>query len=93
MKTIQNYFYYFFIFILIILLIVGFLINKKSSASKKNEISNLVLELKIRNDQLAKMQKNLLKNGNNISPAIISNFRNVINSLIKINLIGLLINV
>ena len=61
MKTIKNYFYYFFIFILIILLIVGFLINKKSSASKKNEISNLVLELKIRNDQLAKCKKIYLR--------------------------------
>ena len=92
MKTIKNYIYYFFIFILIILLIVGFLINKKSSASKKNEISNLALELKIRNDQLAKMQKNLFKNGNNINNLInqntllqsqISNFTEKDSSLIE----------
>ena len=55
------------------LIFFGYYLNKKSSASKKNEISNLALELKIRNDQLAKMQKNLLKNGYNINNIINQN--------------------
>jgi hypothetical protein len=67
MKIIKNYIYYFFIFILIILLIVGFLINKKSSASKKNEISNLTLQIKTKNNQLSNIQKYFLENGKNIN--------------------------
>ena len=55
------------------LIFFGHYLNKKSSASKKNEISNLAIQLKIRNDQLAKIQKNLLKDGYNINNIINQN--------------------
>ena len=52
MKVKANYIYLIIIAFLIALLIIGHQINKKSSASKKNEISNLVNQLKTRNNQL-----------------------------------------
>jgi len=55
---------------LIVLLFVGFFANKKNSYSKKNEIKNLSNQLNIRNRQIAKIQKNLLKNGKNINDLI-----------------------
>ena len=70
MKTILNYFYIFIITLLISLLIFGYLLNKRSSASKKNEISNILQQLKTRNIQISKIQKNLFKNGKNINDLI-----------------------
>ncbi len=55
------------------LLIFGYSLNKKSSTSKKNEISTLVKQLKIRNTQLSEIQKELFKNGNNINNIINEN--------------------
>jgi hypothetical protein len=70
MKTEFNYFYIFIITLLISLLIFGYLLNKRSSASKKNEISNILQQLKTRNIQISKIQKNLFKNGKNINDLI-----------------------
>ena len=70
MKTILNYFYIFIITLLISLLIFGYLLNKRSSASKKNEILNILQQLKTRNIQISKIQKNLFKNGKNINDLI-----------------------
>ena len=70
MKTKLNYFYIFIITLLISLLIFGYLLNKRSSASKKNEISNILQQLKTRNIQISKIQKNLFKNGKNINDLI-----------------------
>ena len=70
MKTKLNYFYIFIITLLISLLIFGYLLNKRSSASKKNEISNILQQLKTRNLQISKIQKNLFKNGKNINDLI-----------------------
>ena len=52
------------------MLIFGYQINKKSSASKKNEISNIVNQLKTRNNQLAKIQKKLFEDGKNLNDII-----------------------
>ena len=70
MKTKVNFIYISIIFFLITLLILGHQINKKNSASKKNEISNIVNQLKTRNNQLAKIQKNLFKDGKNLNDII-----------------------
>ena len=70
MKTKFNYLYIFIITLLISLLIFGYLLNKRSSASKKNEISNILQQLKTRNIQISKIQKNLFKNGKNINDLI-----------------------
>ncbi len=72
MKKIINYALLIF---LVLLLIVGHLINKKNSYSKKNEIGNFAKQLNIRNKQIAKIQKNLLKNENDINNLI--NKRNI----------------
>ena len=70
MKAKLNYFYIFIITLLISLLVFGYLLNKKSSESKKNEISNILQQLKTRNLQISKIQKNLFKNGKNINDLI-----------------------
>ena len=70
MKIKLNFIYIFIITFLISLLIFGYLLNKKSSASKKNEISNIVKQLKTRNTQIAEIQKNLFKNDKNINDLI-----------------------
>ena len=67
MKTKFNFIYIIIITFLISLLIFGYLLNKKSSASKKNEISNILQQLKTRNIQIGKIQKNLFKTGKNIN--------------------------
>ena len=67
MKIKLNYIYIIIITFLISLLIVGYILNKNSSASKKNEISNIVQQLKTRNTQIAEIQKNLFKNDKNIN--------------------------
>ena len=61
MKVKANFIYLIIIAFLIALLIIGHQINKKSSASKKNEISNIVNQLKTRNNQLAKIQKKIIR--------------------------------
>ena len=58
------------IILLTFLLIIGYVLNKKSSASKKNEISNILHQLKTRNNQLAKIQKNLFEDGKNLNDII-----------------------
>ncbi len=70
MKVKANFIYLIIIAFLIALLIIGHQINKKSSASKKNEISNIVNQLKTRNNQLAKIQKKLFKDGKNLNDII-----------------------
>ncbi|WP_440936378.1 PQQ-dependent sugar dehydrogenase [Candidatus Pelagibacter sp.] len=70
MKVKANFIYLIIIVFLVALLIIGHQINKKSSASKKNEISNIVNQLKTRNNQLAKIQKNLFKDGKNLNDII-----------------------
>ncbi len=70
MKIRVNFIYILIIAFLIILLILGHQINKQNSASKKNEISNIVNQLKTRNNQLAKIQKNLFKDGKNLNDII-----------------------
>ena len=52
MKLSKDIIYGIIISILIILLIVGYNINKKNSYSKRNEISNLNLQIKVKNKQL-----------------------------------------
>ena len=66
----KKYTPYFIIIFLISLVITGQLINKKNSYSKKNEISNFAKQLKIRNEQIAKIQSNLLKDNKNINDLI-----------------------
>ena len=70
MKIKSNFIYLSIIIFLIILLIFGYQINKKSSASKKNEISNILQQLKTRNNQLAKIQKKLFEDGKNLNDII-----------------------
>ena len=70
MKIKGNFIYILIIAFLIILLILGHQINKQNSASKKNEISNIVNQLKTRNNQLAKIQKNLFEDGKNLNEII-----------------------
>lgn len=70
MLVFRKYIYQIIIIILLSLLVFGYLLNKKSSASKKNEISNILYQLQIRKIQLNKIQKNLLNNGQNINDLI-----------------------
>ena len=80
-KNFKKYIYQLVIVFLLCLLIVGYSLNKKSSASKKNEISNITIQLKKRNKQLAKIQKNLFKDGKNLNDIINENeiyFENVL---------------
>ena len=70
MKIKSNYIFITVIIFLVLLLISGYQLNKESSASKKNEISNIVQQLKTRNNQIAKIQKNLFKEGSNINDLI-----------------------
>ena len=67
MKFQYNLVYIFVILILIFMLISGYLLNKTNSASKKNEIYNITEQLKIRNKQLSKIQKNLILDGKNLN--------------------------
>ena len=70
MIFLKKYIYQVLIVFLVSLILFGYFLNKESSASKKNEISLIVQQLKTRNNQLAKIQKNLFKNGNNINNLI-----------------------
>ena len=70
MNVKANFIFLILIAFLIALLIIGHQINKKSSVSKKNEISNIVNQLKIRNNQLAKIQKKLFEDGKNLNNII-----------------------
>ena len=70
MKVKANIIYLVIIAFLISLLIIGHQINKKNSASKKNEIQNLIQQFKTRNNQLAKIQKKLFENGKNINDIV-----------------------
>ena len=73
MKTLKKYIYQILIIFLMVLLVSGYILNKKSSASKKNEISNILKQLNTRNIQIAKIQKNLFKDGKNINDIINKN--------------------
>tara|TARA_B100000575_G_scaffold180275_1_gene144703 strand:- start:190 stop:1554 length:1365 start_codon:yes stop_codon:yes gene_type:complete len=70
MKIKSNFIYLSIIIFLVILLIFGHQINKQSSASKKNEISNILQQLKTRNNQLVKIQKKLFQNRKNLNDII-----------------------
>ena len=73
MKSLKKYIYQILIIFLMVLLVSGYILNKKSSASKKNEISNILKQLNTRNTQIAKIQKNLFKDGKNINDIINKN--------------------
>ena len=70
MKLLKKNIFLLLSILLFILIILGHSLNKQSSSSKKNEISNFAKQLKIRNDQLAKIQKNLFQNGQDINDLI-----------------------
>ncbi len=67
MKLLKNLAYLLIINILIILLVVGYVVNKKNSSSKRNEISNLNLQINVKNKQLANIQKKFLDLESNIN--------------------------
>jgi ATPase subunit of ABC transporter with duplicated ATPase domains len=73
MIFLKKFIYQILIVILVGIIILGHNLNKKSSFSKKNEISNFAKQLKKRNKQLAKIQKNLIENDNNINDFINQN--------------------
>ena len=60
MKIKLNFIYNSIIIFLIFLLIFGYQLNKKSSSSKKNEVSNLTQQIISKNNQISKIQKNLM---------------------------------
>ena len=60
MKIKLNLIYILIILILTSLLVYGYFLNKRSSASKKNEISLIVQQLKTRNNQIAKNTKKII---------------------------------
>lgn len=68
---------------LLTLLIIGYFVNKNNSQSKKNEIFNLTKMLLVKNNQLKKIQDNLLKENKNlnnfINPKTI-NFKKYLNN-------------
>ena len=70
MTTFKKNVYQILIVFLLSLLISGYLLNKKSSASKKNEVSNILNQLEIRNIQISKIQKNLFNESKNINDLI-----------------------
>ena len=70
MKLKINIIYICIIGFLTILLVTGYLINKKNSSSKKNEIRNLEKQILTKNQQLSNIQKNLIKNKENINDLI-----------------------
>ena len=70
MFFLKRYIYLILIIFLLGLLVSGYVLNKYSSASKKNEISNFAQQLKTRNDQLSKIQKNLFEEGMDINDLI-----------------------
>ena len=70
MFFLKRYIYLILIIFLLGLLVSGYVLNKYSSASKKNEISNFAQQLKTRNSQLSKIQKNLFEEGMDINDLI-----------------------
>ena len=91
MKIKSNFIYLITVIILILLLFTGYQLNKKSSASKKNEISNLTKQLISKTNQISKIQKNLLLQKKNINELINSksiNFQKIINEKKLDNLDG-----
>ena len=70
MFFLKRYIYLILIIFLLGLLVSGYVLNKYSSASKKNEISNFAQQLKTRNNQLSKIQKNLFEEGMDINDLI-----------------------
>ena len=58
MANLKKYISTILIVFLVSLILLGHNLNKKSSFSKKNEISNFAKQLKKRNNQLVKIQKN-----------------------------------
>ena len=66
MKIKKNIYQIIIIFLLS-LLVFGYLINKKNSSSKKNEISNLNKQILTKTQQLYNIQKNLIKNKENLN--------------------------
>ena len=70
MVFLKRYIFQILVIFLLGLLVSGYLLNKYSSASKRNEISNFAQQLKTRNNQLSKIQRNLFKEGMNINDLI-----------------------
>jgi len=75
MKIKLNFIYNSIIIFLIFLLIFGYQLNKKSSSSKKNEVSNLTQQIISKNNQISKIQKNLMSDKKNINELV--NPRNI----------------
>ncbi len=67
MNIFKKYIYQILIIFLLGLLIFGYSLNKKSSASKKNEISNLTKQIISKNNQISKIQINLMLDKKNIN--------------------------
>ena len=70
MKLKRNIIYICIIGFLTILLVAGYIINKKNSSSKKNEIRNLEKQILTKNQQLSNIQRNFIKNKQNINDLI-----------------------
>ena len=70
MKLLKKNIFLLLSILLFLVIILGYFLNKQSSISKKNEISNFAKQLKIRNDQFAKIQKNLFLDGQDINDLI-----------------------
>jgi len=70
MFFLKKYIYLILVFFLLGILVYGYVLNKYSSTSKKNEISNFAQQLKTRNSQLSKIQKNLFEKGMDINDLI-----------------------
>jgi len=70
MFFLKKYIYLILVFFLLGLLVYGYVLNKSSSTSKKNEISNFAQQLKTRNSQLSKIQKNLFEEEMDINDLI-----------------------
>ena len=66
----KKYNIYLYNYFLTILLVTGYIINKKNSSSKKNEIRNLEKQILTKNQQLSNIQRNFIKNKENINDLI-----------------------
>ena len=91
MKFLKKNIFLFLSLFLLVVIILGYFLNKESSSSKKNEISNFAQQLKIRNNQIAKIQQNLFLKGKDINELINENeidFRKIIENQILVDFNG-----
>ena len=91
MNILKKYTLQILIIFLLGFLTYGYFLNKKSSASKKNEISNITKQVISKTNQISKIQKNLLLEKKNINELINSksiNFQKIMNEKELDNLDG-----